>query len=49
MVRAALEGGGERSRQFQRGMYKGVHYLQLVEPIKQLKRESRLEEALALG
>lgn len=48
MVREALEGGGERARQFQRGMYKGVHYLQLVEPIKQLKRENRLEEALEL-
>ncbi|WP_152916220.1 hypothetical protein [Arthrobacter sp. RIT-PI-e] len=48
MVREALEGGGDRARQFQRGMYQGVHYLQLVEPIKQLKREDRLEEALAL-
>lgn len=48
MVRDALEGGGDRARQFQRGMYQGVHYLQLVEPIKQLKRENRLEEALAL-
>lgn len=48
MVREALEGGGDRAAQFQRGMYQGVHYLQLVEPIKQLKRENRLEEALAL-
>lgn len=48
MVREALEEGGDRARQFQRGMYRGVHYLQLVEPIKQLKRENRLEEALAL-
>lgn len=48
MVREALENGGERSHRFQRGMYKGIHYLQLVEPIKQLKRENRLEEALAL-
>lgn len=48
MVREALEGGDDRARQFQRGMYQGVHYLQLVEPIKQLKRENRLEEALAL-
>lgn len=29
-------------------MVKGVHYLELVEPIKQLKREGRLEEALQL-
>jgi hypothetical protein len=48
MVLEALEGGGERAAQFQRGMYQGVHYLQLAEPIKQLKRENRLEEALVL-
>lgn len=48
MVREALEGGSDRARQFQRGMYQGVRYLQRVEPIKQLKRENRLEEALAL-
>lgn len=29
-------------------MVKGVHYLELVEPIKQLKREGRLDEALQL-
>ena len=48
MVRAALEGGGARAAQFKRGMVDGVHYLELVEPIKQLKREARLEEALVL-
>lgn len=48
MVREALQGGGERAQQFRRGMVDGVHYLELVEPIKQLKREGRLEEALAL-
>lgn len=48
MVREALEGGGERAQQFKRGMVDGVHYLELVEPIKQLKREVRLEEALVL-
>lgn len=48
MVREALEGGGARAAQFKRGMVDGVHYLELVEPIKQLKREDRLEEALAL-
>lgn len=29
-------------------MVDGVHYLELIEPIKQLKREGRLEEALVL-
>ncbi|NMM95218.1 hypothetical protein [Bifidobacterium oedipodis] len=29
-------------------MANGVHYLEMVEPIKQLKREWRLEEALVL-
>ncbi|NVM96082.1 hypothetical protein [Arthrobacter wenxiniae] len=48
MVREALEGGGARAAQFRRGMVDGVHYLELVEPIKQLKREGRLEEALVL-
>lgn len=48
MVREALQGGGERAQQFKRGMVDGVHYLELVEPIKQLKREGRLEEALVL-
>lgn len=48
MVREALEGGGERAEEFRQGMVGGVHYLQLVEPIKQLKRENRLEEALTL-
>jgi hypothetical protein len=48
MVREALEGGGERAAQFKRGMVDGVHYLELIEPIKQLKREGRLDEALVL-
>ncbi len=48
MVREALEKGGERAQQFRRGMVDGVHYLELVEPIKQLKREGRLAEALVL-
>ncbi|MGY3320775.1 hypothetical protein [Arthrobacter sp. TE12232] len=48
MVREALEGGGARAAPFRRGMVEGVHYLELVEPIKQLKREGRLEEALVL-
>ncbi|GKV74450.1 hypothetical protein NCCP2145_38310 [Pseudarthrobacter sp. NCCP-2145] len=48
MVREALEEGGERGQRFRRGMVDGVHYLELVEPIKQLKREDRLAEALVL-
>ena len=48
MVQEALAGGGARAAQFKRGMVEGVHYLELVEPIKQLKREGRLEEALVL-
>lgn len=48
MVREALQEGGERAQRFKRGMVDGVHYLELIEPIKQLKREGSLEEALAL-
>lgn len=48
LVADALAGGGSRANQFEAGMVNGVHYLQLVEPIKQLKRENRLDEALTL-
>lgn len=48
MVKEALAGGGDRAEQFRAGMVDGVHYLQLIEPIKQLKREDRLQEALKL-
>lgn len=48
MVREALQEGGARATQFRSGMVDGVHYLELVEPIKQLKREGRLNEALVL-
>lgn len=48
MVREALAGGGSRAQEFKAGMVGGVHYLELVEPIKQLKREGRLQEALEL-
>lgn len=48
MVKEALAEGGERAARFRRGMVNGVHYLELVEPIKELKREGRLEEALTL-
>ncbi|WP_324642375.1 hypothetical protein [Pseudarthrobacter sp. LT1] len=48
MVREALEEGGSRAQSFRRGMVDGVHYLELVEPIKQLKRDGWLNEALVL-
>lgn len=48
MVDDALAGGGERAKQFQAGMVNGIHYLQTVEPIKQLKRDGRLQDALEL-
>ena len=48
MVQDAIAGGGMRAQQFAAGMVNGVHYLQLIEPIKQLKREERLDEALTL-
>ncbi|MBF4632709.1 hypothetical protein ITJ42_15930 [Clavibacter michiganensis subsp. phaseoli] len=48
MVREALSEGGGRAADFRSGMVNGVHYLELVEPIKQLKREGRLEDALVL-
>lgn len=48
MVDQALGGGGQRAEQFENGMVGRLHYLETVEPIKQLKREGRLAEALAL-
>ena len=48
MVQEALAGGGTRAIQFKRGLVDSVHYLELVEPIKQLKRDGRLDEALVL-
>ncbi len=48
MVREALQGEGEQAQQFRRGRVDGIHYLELVKPIKQLKREGRLAEALVL-
>ena len=41
MVREALVDSGTRAADFKAGMVYGVHYLELVEPIKQLKREGR--------
>lgn len=49
MVSDALAGGGQRAEEFRAGMIDGVHYLQMAEPIRELKREGRLEEALALA
>ncbi len=48
MVREALVDGGTRAADFKAGMVNGVHYLELAEPIKQLKREGRFEDALVL-
>lgn len=48
MVADALADGGVRAEQFRAGMVNGIHYLELVEPIKELKREHRLQEALEL-
>jgi hypothetical protein len=49
MVHDALAQGGVRAAQFRAGVVNGVHYLELVEPIKQLKREGKLEEALVMS
>ena len=49
MVDDALGGNDEqRAAQFRRGMVGRYHYLETVEPIQQLKREGRLQEALDL-
>ena len=48
LVRDALMEGGSRGAAIRAGMKRGVHYLELIEPIKQLKRENRLE-ALTLA
>lgn len=48
MVQKAVACGGQRAMEYSAGTVNGVHYLQLVEPIKELKREGRLEEALVL-
>lgn len=39
---------GARAEQFKAGVVDGVHYLQVVEPVKELKRQGRNEEALRL-
>lgn len=45
MVRRALREGGARAEHVEAGMVRGVHYLELVEPIKAAKRAGRLQEA----
>lgn len=47
-MREALSEGGGRAVAFTSGMVKGVHYLKLVQPIRQLKRDGRLKDALVL-
>lgn len=48
MVDDALQDGGTRAAQFREGIVGNYHYLESIEPIKQLKRDGRLEEALAV-
>lgn len=48
MIDRGLDGGGSRAASFKEGMVGPHHYLETVEPIKQLKREKRLDEALVL-
>lgn len=47
-VQEALKSGGTRQKEFERALVGGVHYLELIEPIKQLKREGNRQEALKL-
>lgn len=47
-VQEGLKAGGARQVAFENALVGGVHYLELVEPIKQLKREGNLQEALKL-
>lgn len=48
LVRDAVSVPGTRGEHFRAGIVNGRHYLELVEPIRGLKREGRLEEALGL-
>lgn len=48
MLAEAAKPGSGQSRQIRAGYVDGHHYSLYGEPIKQLKREGRLEEALAL-
>lgn len=48
MVDQAVEEGGPRAFQFKQGMVGKYHYLETIDPIKELKRQGRLVEALEL-
>lgn len=48
IIERALSSGGKQAERIRGGIVNGVHYLQLSEPIKQLKREGRLRDALVL-
>lgn len=48
LVEDALVGGGRRAEDFRAGMSTGIHYLESVEPIQELKRRGRLRDALEL-
>ena len=48
IVARNLAVGNARGELTRASLINGVHFLELVEPIKQLKREGRLEEALTL-
>ncbi|MCU1540007.1 MAG: hypothetical protein JWM01_954 [Arthrobacter sp.] len=41
MVREALQGGGERAQQFNRGMVDGVRYLELAGQAAEARRPTR--------
>lgn len=47
-VQEGLRAGGAQQKKFENALVGGVHYLELIEPIKQLKREGNLQEALKL-
>lgn len=48
MLSDGIAQGGTRLEDLWSGQVEGVHHLETVEPVKQLKREGRLEEALVL-
>ncbi|MFE5777092.1 hypothetical protein [Brachybacterium sp. NPDC056505] len=48
MLRDQAASSPRQAREIEAGTVDGVHYLELVEPIKQAKREGRNEDALAL-
>ena len=48
MLRSQTQESPERAAEIRQGTANGIHYLETVEPIQELKREGRLEEALQL-